>query len=338
MRPLTIVGGGLAGLATGIGLRRLGVPVVIHEAGTYPRHRVCGEFISGLDEATQDALDLTPLFADAPRHETMLWHMRGQPFGRSRLPHPAIGISRHALDSRMARAFVDAGGDLRVGSRAAFKRGAEGWLDATGRRPAIGGWVGMKLHVTGFETRANLEFHLGRSSYVGASAVESGAVNICGLFRPPITGVGSGAGRFLSHLETCGLSGLADRIRAASIVPDSFCAVAGVAFAPWPVARHGMCVGDSAGMIPPFTGDGMAIALQGAASALAPLTDYSSGACDWRTATARVASATRRKFSLRLGAAAILHPFLTRPAGQFSLVALKRAGLVPFRTMFNALH
>ena len=31
-KPITIVGGGLAGLALGIGLRQAGVPVVIHEA------------------------------------------------------------------------------------------------------------------------------------------------------------------------------------------------------------------------------------------------------------------------------------------------------------------
>ncbi|HZI32692.1 MAG TPA: NAD(P)-binding protein, partial [Candidatus Binatia bacterium] len=46
-KSITIVGGGLAGLTLGIGLRRRDVPVTILEAGEYPRHRVCGEFISG---------------------------------------------------------------------------------------------------------------------------------------------------------------------------------------------------------------------------------------------------------------------------------------------------
>jgi 2-polyprenyl-6-methoxyphenol hydroxylase-like FAD-dependent oxidoreductase len=44
-KPITIVGGGLAGLTLGIGLRRRGVPTTLWEAGHYPRHRVCGEFI-----------------------------------------------------------------------------------------------------------------------------------------------------------------------------------------------------------------------------------------------------------------------------------------------------
>ncbi|HUG10494.1 MAG TPA: hypothetical protein VMM36_05750, partial [Opitutaceae bacterium] len=133
MKTIQIAGGGLAGLATGIALRQRCVPVVIHEAGDLPRHRVCGEFIAGLDGATIEALALEPLLTDAPRHDAMLWHIAGREVGRSNFPQPAIGISRHALDSRMAAAFQDAGGELRLRSRAKFEPGAEGWLDATGR-------------------------------------------------------------------------------------------------------------------------------------------------------------------------------------------------------------
>ena len=49
---IEIVGGGLAGLSLGVALRREGVPVTLFEAGDYPRHRVCGEFIAGLAETT----------------------------------------------------------------------------------------------------------------------------------------------------------------------------------------------------------------------------------------------------------------------------------------------
>ncbi|MDB6025304.1 MAG: putative electron transfer oxidoreductase, partial [Verrucomicrobiales bacterium] len=44
-RPITIVGGGLSGLTLGIALRQRGIPTTIWEAGRYPRHKVCGEFI-----------------------------------------------------------------------------------------------------------------------------------------------------------------------------------------------------------------------------------------------------------------------------------------------------
>ena len=48
MREIEIVGGGLSGLSLGIYLRRRGVPVRILEAGAYPRHKVCGEFVCGV--------------------------------------------------------------------------------------------------------------------------------------------------------------------------------------------------------------------------------------------------------------------------------------------------
>ncbi len=64
-KPITIVGGGLAGLTLGIALRRRGVPVILCEAGHYPRHRVCGEFISGRGLEVLARLGLHERFAAA---------------------------------------------------------------------------------------------------------------------------------------------------------------------------------------------------------------------------------------------------------------------------------
>src|SRR5262245_66138017 len=58
LKTVTIIGWGLAGLSLGIGLRQRGVPVVIWEAGHYPRHRVCGEFINGHGQGTLGRLGL----------------------------------------------------------------------------------------------------------------------------------------------------------------------------------------------------------------------------------------------------------------------------------------
>jgi menaquinone-9 beta-reductase len=60
-KPITIVGGGLAGLTLGIGLRQREVPVTVWEAGHYPRHKVCGEFISGQGQEVLRRLDLMSL-------------------------------------------------------------------------------------------------------------------------------------------------------------------------------------------------------------------------------------------------------------------------------------
>ena len=65
IKEIHIVGGGLAGLSLAIALRTRGIPVTVMEAGTYPRHRVCGEFISGVSAATLDFLQIRDVFADA---------------------------------------------------------------------------------------------------------------------------------------------------------------------------------------------------------------------------------------------------------------------------------
>ena len=57
-KTVTIVGGGLAGVTLGIGLRQRGVRVTLWEAGHIPRHRVCGELISGRGLETLDRLAL----------------------------------------------------------------------------------------------------------------------------------------------------------------------------------------------------------------------------------------------------------------------------------------
>ena len=64
-KSITIVGGGLAGLTLGIGLRQKGIPVTVWEAGHYPRHRVCGEFISGRGQDVLTRLGLRETFAQA---------------------------------------------------------------------------------------------------------------------------------------------------------------------------------------------------------------------------------------------------------------------------------
>ena len=58
LKPIEIIGGGLAGLSLGLALRRAGVPVTLYEAGSYPRHRVCGEFITGLSPTTISRLQV----------------------------------------------------------------------------------------------------------------------------------------------------------------------------------------------------------------------------------------------------------------------------------------
>lgn len=325
---MTIAGGGLAGLALGLGLRRRGVPVVLHEASHYPRHRVCGEFISGVGEATLEALDLVEPLADARRHWAVSWHRGGRRLLDRELPAAALGISRRRLDERLAARLRQVGGEVVEGSRRSRKP-AVGTVWAAGRRPVRSGWIGLKCHLRDFPMESGLEMHLGTNGYVGLTPVEDGRVNACGLFRVDRGRKGAGSELMLEYLRCGGLGALAERM----VVRDeaSFLGVAGFQLG-WQ-ATPGMAIGDAAGMIPPFTGNGMSMALESAELALEPLADWSAGRLEWAAASAEVRRRARRRFRRRVSNALVIHRVLLHDLGQRLLEWTAVRGLLPFRPL-----
>jgi menaquinone-9 beta-reductase len=336
-RPLEIIGGGLAGLALGLALRRAGVPVVVFEAGDYPRHRVCGEFITGLGSATIARLELGPFLADALPHREVAWFIAGKTARVQKLPSPALGLSRHALDARLAKAFVAAGGELRAPHRVVDLAPRAGRVFATGRRRGNSPWIGLKLHVRDLDLVRDLELHLGNQTYVGLSLVEDGCVNVCGLFRRRAL-AGKGVELILAYLRAAGLSELAARVAAATPEAASFCAVAAVTFDRRVPAADRVALGDACAMIPPFTGNGMAMAFQSAEIALDPLLRYARGATNWAETCRLIHTALRRRFRLRLASAGALHSFLLHSSRQRVLGALSRARLLPLTSLYRLLH
>jgi flavin-dependent dehydrogenase len=338
IHPIEIIGGGLSGLALGAALRREGVPVTIFEAGDYPRHRVCGEFITGLDEKTLTRLGLAPFLADAARHHRVAWCLRGAPMRIQTMPSPALGLSRHALDSRLAEEFVRLGGELRTHTRVADDAAPPGRVFATGRRRGRPAWLGLKFHVRGLALAADLELHLGQRAYVGLSPIEDGTINICGLFHLREDMRGEHADLLLAHLRAAGLTALAGRLENTEIDESSFTAVAGLRFDRSPPVTDRLVLGDAFAMIPPFTGNGMAMAFQSAELALDPLLAYARGEAGWPATCRAVHTRLRRRFRLRLASANALHAFLFSPRRQRWLFALNRARLLPLRPLYHALH
>ena len=341
-QPLEIVGGGIAGLALGSALHRAGLPVTVFETLGYPRHRVCGEFIAGLDDATTARLGLGPLLQDARRHRRVVWRRHGRTVREHDLPAPALGLSRYALDARLAGAFVDAGGELRTSIRVPIDSAPEGRVFAVGRRRQPSPWLGLKVHVRGLCLAGDLEVHLGDQGYVGLSGVEDCRVNVCGLFRRRRFSAGepaaTGVALLLRYLDAAGLEELGRRLRAAEIDAGSFCAVAALPFHRQAPTPGRLCIGDSFAMPPPFTGNGMAMALQGAALACDPLIAWARGTTSWPDAIEIIQRRLRRHFRLRLACAQAVHSFLLEPPRQWWLAAAGRLRLLPLRPLYHLTH
>ncbi len=337
MKTITIAGGGLAGLSLGITLRRRGVPVVLHEAGDYPRHKVCGEFMAGTTPGLTDRLGLSDILQQGVFNRSSVWFARGREVLRRSLPLPVPGISRHKLDAAMAGLFCELGGDLRVGStRAGEPR--EGWVLATGRPPGEPRWIGLKAHFAGVETVADLEMHLGRGGYAGLARIEEGWVNVCGLFRARRLKKRTDAGILPDYLDACGLAGLADRLRPARQREGSGKAVARMGFSRFHSPPGILAIGDACAAIPPFTGNGMTMALESADTAVGPLTFFAEGQLEWSDTIRQTRHLLNQRFGQRLRAARVLHPLPTR-LGQLPFPLMRVAGsLIPFNLLYRALH
>jgi flavin-dependent dehydrogenase len=303
-KPIQIVGGGLAGLTLGISLRKKEISTTIFEAGNYPRHRVCGEFISGCGLEVLDLLDLKKKFLDAgavEAHSAIFFSGNSKSPVRQ-LPSPALCLSRFVMDKLLADQFQRLGGDLRAGARWQNDF-SDGIVRASGRRvqPAENGWrwFGLKAHARNVSPVADLEMHVFKNGYVGICKLVGGEVNVCGLFRRN----GSNAPQQNGFDMLRGNPGMVlhERLARAEFDENSFCSVAGLSLKPQRASEKSeCCVGDALTMIPPVTGNGMSLAFESAQLAVEPLAAFSRGEISWAHARQKIARTCDENFSRRL--------------------------------------
>ena len=95
---IIIIGGGLAGLTAGIHLSKKGVSVVIIEKNDYPKHKVCGEYLSNEVLPYFEWLDLNLSSLNPVNiNEIQLSTKKGSAI-KTKLPLGGLGISRYELD------------------------------------------------------------------------------------------------------------------------------------------------------------------------------------------------------------------------------------------------
>lgn len=311
---ITIVGGGLTGLSLAIALRMRGVSINLHEAGSYPRHRVCGEFISGVSTHTLENLGILEDLLDTNKHTSVSWFLGDQHLRDTTLPTPALGISRYLLDDRLYHKALSIGCKITTRSRQQMAPASDGCVWTAGRKPAQGEWIGLKAHLRGINPRSELEMHSGKQGYLGITQVEDGWYNVCGLFRLDRKCSARKQDLLPTYLEKNGNITLAQKIRTAQWRERSFTGVAGFSLGLQAPTPGVLAIGDSHAIIPPFTGNGMSMALQSSEIAIPHLLAYAVGDCSWLEASQSIQIGLKQRFRKRMFAAKFLHPLLFQNA------------------------
>jgi flavin-dependent dehydrogenase len=339
-----VVGAGPAGALAAREAVRRGLSVLLVDREAFPRWKVCGCCLSARALATLAAVglgDLPRTCGAIPLHEVCLAAPRRQ--AAVRLPAGAA-LSRQALDAALVAAAVAAGVVFRPETRAALGAAGAGDRAVVLRRGecreevrarlviAADGLTGDLLAgVPGFRTDT------APAARVGAGAIADAAP---AFYRPGSIFMACAEGGYLGlvrledgRLDLAAAFDLA-RVRgaggpgpaaAALLKTAGWPAVPGLERLAWrgtprltrrlhPVAAERLFVlGDAAGYVEPFTGEGIAWALAGAV-ALGPLAARAARrwqpalAAEW-TAGYRTA-VLRRQFACRLTAHVLRHPRL----------------------------
>ena len=290
----------MAGCAASIALARKGRSVTLIEREPKPRHKVCGEFLSG--EALEDlhalGIDVGSLGA-APIEYVRLAAARRA--AQAPLPFPAASFTRKALDTALIAEAVAAGVHVERGRAVQSLRRTAGnvWqamLDdgsareaptvflATGKHDLRGyarpsdpqRWVAFKMYyrlapAQAAELARASELMLYPGGYGGIQPVEEGIANLCCVVQQRyFARAGNRWESFLAKMQR-DCPHLAMRLAGAEPLLDKPIAITHI---PYGFIRRttedGLyCIGDQAAVIPSFTGDGISIALHTARCAAA---------------------------------------------------------------------
>ncbi len=343
---VVVVGAGPAGALAAREVARRGLAVLLVDKSAFPRWKICGACLNGSALATLEAVGLGRLpgrYQAIPLHAVRLAAAQRQAVVA--LPTGAA-LSRMALDAALVEAAIEAGADFlpqtravldgsathcrqllllrgerqeRVAARVVLAADGLGGTFLTGAgtlRPSVeeGSRIGAGVIVEAapsFYSAGTIFMTCARGGYVGLVRLEDGRLNVAAALEPALLkrwgGPGSAAVEILREVGWPPIAQLAQ---------EAWRGTPGLTRRASRLAAERLFViGDAAGYVEPFTGEGMAWALTSGA-AVAPLA--ARAAREWEpTLTDEWASlyertVARRQQRCRLVAKVLRHPIWTR--------------------------
>lgn len=335
-----IVGGGLAGLTSAIHLSKIGLPVILIEKNEFPKHKVCGEYISNevLPYLKSLGLDIESLH---PKHiDKLSFSLVSGKSINTALPLGGFGISRYELDKYLYNEAISIGcvivqetvldiefldGKFTITTNlntydASIVLGAFGKrsnLDIKLKRNFIqkqSHWLGVKAHYKLDFPDDCVGLHHFKGGYCGVSKIENNLVNICYLANYETFKQYKSIEDYQTNVVYQNPN-LKEIFENAVIQFEKPLTISQISFErKRAVESHIIMIGDTAGLIHPLCGNGMAMAIHSAKIASDLVTAYFQGEIKSRASLEKkYLEQWNHNFSNRLKMGRILSKILQKP-------------------------
>ncbi|MBL4605378.1 MAG: NAD(P)/FAD-dependent oxidoreductase [Flavobacteriaceae bacterium] len=286
-----IIGGGLAGLTSAIHLSKHQKHVLLIEKNSYPKHKVCGEYISNEALPYLKFLGVDPIAHGAKQISKVHLTTTKSNLITGILPLGGFGMSRYCLDDLLAKKAnsngvtilqdlvesVDFNGELFTVQTKKTKPfqsktvigafGKRSLLDVKMNREFIqkkSPYLAVKIHVKGDFPEDLVALHNFKGGYCGVSKVESDAINLCYISD------------YTSFKKFKNIEDFQEQVvfkndhlrkifKESKPIFEKPLTISQISFeTKKPVEDHMIMCGDTAGMIHPLCGNGMAMAIRSA--------------------------------------------------------------------------
>jgi len=299
-----IVGGGLAGLTNAIHLSKFKQRVLLIEKNSYPKHKVCGEYISNEVLPYLNSLGIDPIKEGAKKISKVQVSTTKGNLIKGVLPLGGFGMSRYFLDSLLLKKARFNGVQVLKDSvdSICFKNGvftvqtkdsksfqSKITIGAFGKRSILdlkmdrefikkkSPYLAVKLHVKGDFPENLIALHNFKGGYCGVSKVENNSINLCYITEynsfkkhKNITDFQKQVVFKNKHLKKI--------FEESTSVFEKPLTISQISFeTKKPVENHIIMCGDTAGMIHPLCGNGMGMAITSARLASVRILQFLNG-------------------------------------------------------------
>lgn len=301
--------------------------MLLLEKDRFPRHKVCGEFVSPESLRLLQALLAGEPFAALPKINCARIFVNHESLAIPVSP-PAQSIPRYDLDNALLAAAKNAGAQVR--EETAVRQVLPGRLfsvsigedtlkaravvNATGRWSHLtrfkvsdkDKWIGLKAHFSEASPPHSVDLYFFSGGYCGVQPVSEATVNACAMVR-------ADAANSLEHVFAMHPA----LWRRSRDWEQRFPTVSTSALyfrQPRTEDRGMLLAGDSAAFIDPFVGDGISLALHGGVLAGESLLPFFAGRSSLAEAHQSYGAAYRKRLAPALRNAARLRRLISAPA------------------------